>query len=288
MKLPKLQKLNIQVKLRKFTRALHKNLPTILSIGGCLGVPVTAYLSGRAAIKAKEVLDQQPDDSSFHDDFKAIAKYFIAPTITGLATMGSIVGANHMHLKRNAALSAAGAALAEYVITLRQKAEEQFGEEGLQKIDNEIIKQKYGDKLKDYPRELEDDEFFVYEPYSETLFVTTERKLNDAERILNYDFNRLMSVNINEFLILASGEPSDSPYAEYIGWDKDNEVQEELWYGWQGFDWIGWTINDADQEIGVVPTIIWNVEPLPTRVHCKEKEVIEVYGNDIEEACYPY
>lgn len=282
----KLPKVNVHIDFRKLGRILKRHLPTILTVSGCIGVPLTAFLSSKATLKAKTILDDQPEDSTFKDDFKAVAKEYIPAVVSGIATMGSIVGSNCINLKRNAALTAAGVAMAKYVMDLRQSIANQYGEETLNKIDAQNAEKKL--KGMDFPKELEDDEYVLFEPLTETIFVTSDRKLNDAERILNYDLHRLGSVSVNEFLILACGEPSDSPYGDFVGWSLENNIQCELWYGWQGFEWIDWTILDLPQDIGMIKTVHFNTEPLPFNGKCDEKSIKEIFGEGLQEAMYDY
>lgn len=290
MKLPKINVRQLRSKLPtglvKFGYSVKRNLPTILSVAGCIGVPLTAVLSSRATLKAKEILDQQPDDTTFMEDVKAVSKYYILPTITGLATMGSIVGANSINLKRNAALAASGAALAEYIVNFRNKVEEEHGKEALMDIDRKIAEEQIAKRMQDddFPKELDDDEFFVWEPYTETLFVTKKDWLQKAEIWLNKDLQRLGSVSVNEFIIAASNDLA-TPFelntlGDYIGWDKDSPIQSELWLGWNGYEWVEWNFVDTKKDFGMVKEIIFCTEPLPFYKDLDREAVTKEYGKE--------
>lgn len=91
-----------------------KNAPTILTCVGAAGVILTAVASGKAAIKAKKVLDEMPEDAETKDKVKAVAPIIVKPAFLACGTIWVIFSANKIALRRNAALVAA------YTLTSRQ------------------------------------------------------------------------------------------------------------------------------------------------------------------------
>lgn len=56
-----------------------KNAPTILTAVGAAGVVLTAMSAGKAAIKAKEKLDEMPEDTDIKEKAKVIAPIMARP-----------------------------------------------------------------------------------------------------------------------------------------------------------------------------------------------------------------
>jgi hypothetical protein len=105
------------VNLEAFTRAMKANSPTILSAAAIGGVIATTVLTVKAAMKAKEVLDMnevQPVAEGVgmqaltnRQKIELTWKFYIPPAISAAATIASIVGANRVGLRQQAALVAA-------------------------------------------------------------------------------------------------------------------------------------------------------------------------------------
>jgi hypothetical protein len=136
-----------------------KNSPTILTGLSVAGVLATVVMGGKATIKALSILDDeyaemnpsskiQPaiheltDEFTAKEMFKLTWKCYVPTAILGTITMGCIMGANSISLKRNAALaglySLSEKALKEY----QEKVVEKMGEAKHKEIKEEIIKEK--------------------------------------------------------------------------------------------------------------------------------------------------
>jgi Family of unknown function (DUF6353) len=98
----------------KVTAIAADNATTLLTAGGVVGVVATAVLTGRASIKAYQVLeDAKPvDEEPIEPLTKAqkiilVGPQFIPPVLTGSVTIAAIIMANRMNAQKAAALVAA-------------------------------------------------------------------------------------------------------------------------------------------------------------------------------------
>ena len=119
---------------RKLATEVIKKSPSILTAIGVGGTVTTAILTGKAALKARDVInahdmdeelkvetwnetpgcdDQQYDihvyyrERTLWEKTKLTWKVWIPPVIMGTATISCILGANTINMKRNIALAAA-------------------------------------------------------------------------------------------------------------------------------------------------------------------------------------
>ncbi len=92
------------------------NATTLLTAGGVVGTVATAVLTGRASVKAYQVLEAEKDkreaDQTLPELTKAnkvivVGPYFIPPVIVGTGTITAIIMANRMNAQKIAALAAA-------------------------------------------------------------------------------------------------------------------------------------------------------------------------------------
>lgn len=103
--------MNIQAIIGGAKVFLIRNNAAIMTGVGIAGVPVTAYLSGKATLKASKELEKMKYESekepTFSDKAKTVAPIFIPPVMAAVTTMGCIYGANSVNARRIAALAGA-------------------------------------------------------------------------------------------------------------------------------------------------------------------------------------
>ena len=146
---------------RKISGAICKNSPAILTACATGGVIFTAVSSGKAVIKARDIItahdmDEELKEEVFyteggHTEYHAYYRQrtlwektkltwrvFVPPVIFGSTTICCIVGANSIHTKRNLALATAYALSEESAREFKEKVREKLGEKKLDKIEHEI------------------------------------------------------------------------------------------------------------------------------------------------------
>jgi hypothetical protein len=137
------------------TNLLRQNAPALLSSTAITGVVTTAYLSGKAAVEAENVLKAHdfynPPYRYAKDRVKARAKLvwklYVPTALSGAVTIGCIVGTTRISGKRAAAAQAAFVITERAYSEYRNKVIEEYGEGKEQKIRDSIAE----DRLKKNP-----------------------------------------------------------------------------------------------------------------------------------------
>lgn len=142
---------------RKVGRAILQtrlNSPTILFVGGVVGVVATTILASHATLKVEAVLEDSKaklaeikevceDETTSYDEESyahdrvyiyartavSITKLYTPAFVVGVASIACLTQSHHLLTKRNAALTAAYAALEKGFAEYRSRVVEQFGSE---------------------------------------------------------------------------------------------------------------------------------------------------------------
>ena len=194
-------------KVVKDVRAtLAKNSPAILTGVGIAGFVGAAISVGKATPKAmmlieEKKLDLDVDELSKFEAFKTVWFCYIPAGVLTLLSIGCIMGAQSINIKRNAALATAytlsETALKEY----KDKVIETIGEKKERAVRDEIAK----DKLKANP--VNNNEVVVtkkgntlcYEPFSGRYFRSDADEIRRALNMLNEQLLKDEYVNLNDF-----------------------------------------------------------------------------------------
>ena len=131
--------------------AVSKRAPAILTGMAVGGVVLTGVLSGTATIKAGKVIAEleeatiltRSDNGKLDKDgwitvIKSCWKYYIPAGLTLTTTIACILGANHIHADRTAALATAYSLSERALKEYEQKVVEQIGANKAQKIKDDI------------------------------------------------------------------------------------------------------------------------------------------------------
>ena len=91
---------------------MRRHAPEILTALGCAGVVTTIGLAIHATPKALELLEERKQEEGVDEltpveVVKTTWKCYIPTAVTGLFSLGCVLGANSVHMQRNAALAAA-------------------------------------------------------------------------------------------------------------------------------------------------------------------------------------
>lgn len=131
---------------RQIGRYAMNHAPTALTVSACMGVGVTAILTGKATIKARELCLEMEYTSDHKPTKKELAKkaipQFIPPAIMGAATIACIIGAHKMHLQRQAAIAAAYTMVSDKYHDYRNEVVKEIGEKKENRIQDTVAQNK--------------------------------------------------------------------------------------------------------------------------------------------------
>jgi hypothetical protein len=222
--------------LQKIGGFFAKNSPTLLTGIGVAGLISTVVMAIRATPRAIQILEEEknrrsleadtPDPITKKDAIVLTWKCYIPTAVLGAATIGCIVSANSINLRRNAVLaglySLSETAIKEY----KAKVVETIGESKAHTIKDEIAK----DRVAKNP--VNDKEVIItgkgdtlcYEPLSGRYFKSDIEKIR---KIINEANRRMMNeqwVTVNEVYYELGLEHTDM--GEMLGWHVDDGLLE--------------------------------------------------------------
>ena len=202
---------------------ISRNSPAILTGLGCAGVLTTAILTGRATLRASEILKMEaPDEQlSATEIVKLTWKVFIPPVLVGASSIACIVGANTINTHRNAALAAlyslSETAFREY----KDKVVEEIGRNKELKVRDSIAQDRVttnpvGDRTIIFTG---NGEVLCYDALCDRYFKSSAEKIRQQVLELNEDLRNEMWLDLND-LYYAIGLPS-TKLGNQVGFDID-------------------------------------------------------------------
>lgn len=222
---------------KQLGRSIDRNSPSILTAIAVAGVVSTVIMAVKATPKAMLAINEAEIFKGEHDnlDFSPLTpmemaeacwKLYLPTTIMGVTTIACIVGANHISLRRNAALvsllSLAETAAKEY----QAKVVEQIGEKKEEKIRGEIAQ----DHLDKNPQNEKTiiltgkGNYLCFDDFSKRYF---RSDIEDLRRSANLFNQRLLKdgwLGINDFYDLIGLEPIE--LGDEFGWIAERSLLE--------------------------------------------------------------
>lgn len=210
-------------KLKIAGQWVEKHLPEILTGLAIAGVPITVYDTVKATIKTKEKIDElnlSDELTESHTDtidkVKATYKYWIPPMVSAVVTVGCVVGANHLHLKKETALAAIGTLYKGKYEDLEKAVRKVTGDEKFEEIEHEAAKTDIKNASQKIPNAVA-GKSVVYEPYSKQFIELSPKDFEWAELMLNKMVTQRRNVTYNEFLRILPNAKSFWG-GDQIGW----------------------------------------------------------------------
>ena len=223
-------------------KALKRASPTILSCLGAFGVVATAILAIRATPKALECIEDAKETKSPENGEKltrletiaACWQCYIPATVTGIATIWCIFGANVLNRRQQASLTSAYALLNRTYQNYQKSVKNVFGEEGHRRVLEDMAIERVSENHTIYTQGsfecttldfcVPEEEHLFYDTYSDRQFASTIGKVLQAEYHLNRMFALNGNASLNDFYkYLGLGPVTDG---DDIGWwvDPNEEI----------------------------------------------------------------
>ena len=225
--------------VKKFGGALSKSSPTILTGLGVMGLITTVSMAVKATPKALVILDNEHthrrnkdgelyayEEYDMLETIKLTWKCYIPAAVTGLLTIGCIISANRVNLKRNAALLSlyglSEAALKEY----QKKVIETIGDKKERIVRDEIHK----DRITQNP--VNDKEVILtgsgdslcYDALSGRYFKSDIEKIRQGLNKVSRDLMSEHFITLNQ--VYDELNMKSTKMGEIIGWHIDDGLIE--------------------------------------------------------------
>ena len=209
-------------------RTFIKRSPEILIGVGITGFIFAGILAVKATPKAMELLDDkrdelEKDDLTVAETVQTTWKVYIPSVATALLSSVCIIGANSVHMKRYAALSAACTMAETSLREYSDKVIETIGEKKEQEVRDAIAK----DEVEKHPvanREVMitgKGETLCYDPMSDRYFESDIEKIKKAINECNRRMLIENEISLNDLYMELGLRPVDESIGETLGWCVD-------------------------------------------------------------------
>jgi hypothetical protein len=220
--------MNFSVIFENARKTIKTNSPEILTALGVSGVITTAYLTGKAAFEAAEVLrgSDIPTDRKerIKEEIKQTWILYIPAGISGVITIGCIVGASKTNSRRTAAAVTAYSLTERAFSEYKEKVVEEFGKGKEQKIRDQIAQDRVtNDGSKKDIVVVGAGDVLCCELYTRRYFKSDMEALRKAQNDINSKIIHELYVTLDELYNLL-GLTSTSVSGN-LGWDSDKMLE---------------------------------------------------------------
>jgi hypothetical protein len=229
----------------KATKLFSDNKSGILSLIACVGVGVTAFLSAKAMPKAEKAISDFKDDNSekeltFFGKVKVAGRHFIAPIISGAATIGCILGAQKVNNETIIAMTGAAGVAAKKYDDYRKANIKVNGKEAHDRVMEELAVQHAKEsnivseslfEMTSLNSKLSKEEFLFFDDITGQYFTSSLAQVLDAINALNRNFT------------MGHPEVDVQMWCDFLGIEnkkKDNRG----WVLCDDYQWIDFDITD--------------------------------------------
>ena len=217
--------MNLRSYLKRLEQLTVDNSPTILTGLATFGVVTTAYLSGKAAVKAEYILMNDGVPETTRERLELTWKCYIPPVAAGVVTVGAIIGAQHINNRRAAAMATAFTIAERGYEQYREKVIDRLGEDKELEVRDEVAKE----RLKENP--LSDTTVIVgkggthlcYDAFSGRYFESSMETIKQAELTVGYQILHDGYASVSD-LYYELGIPPTA-ISEEVGWNTDSPLR---------------------------------------------------------------
>lgn len=216
--------MNGKTLIKESIRYLRRRTPTILAIGGAIGVVATAISAAKTAPKVVEILNEAEIDKGEKltkmEIISVAAPHYIPSILIGAASIACIFSSSALYKNQIASISGAYILLAQSYERFQSKVNELYGEDACNSARGEVVKDIYSESKPVKLRNCSDTETLLfYEEHYGKFFERTAMEVQDAEYNLNRKFATEGEVSLNDFFIfLGFGEHE---VCDALGWSQE-------------------------------------------------------------------
>jgi len=213
-------------------RVLSDNSTTILTAGGVVGTVATAVLTGRATLKAAEIIQQEKfefdpktkevlvHELSKTDQVKLVWPQYVLPVATCAFTVSSIIMANRMSAQKAAALAAAYGLSEKQFREYKDKVKEKLTPNKEQSIKDELAQDRVNQTPGSNQVIIVEGKVLCFDEATGRYFDSTMEEIKRAVNRTNEEILHHDSVNASFFYDLLGLPPTT--WSDDVGWNTDN------------------------------------------------------------------
>lgn len=211
-----------------------ENSSTILSGIGVVGTVTTAVLTGRAAFKAADLIneeytsrmEQNSEALSTKDKLILVGPQFIPPVGVGGITIASIIYANRISTSKAAAMAAAYALSDKTFSEYKEKAAERLGVTKETDLRDEIAQGRVKAMPPGQTIIIGSGEVLCFDVLTSRYFMGNMEKIKKAENEINGEILTCDGASLSRFYDEIGLQPN--AYSDTVGWDIDNRCEVQV------------------------------------------------------------
>lgn len=220
--------MNAPMILKRFSHAIVKNSPKILTGCAVSGVIGTVIFAVKATPKAQIVLEEKrreyEGEMPWYEQAKAVVPVYIPTLAMGGITIGCIIGAMAIASKRNAVLASLYSASELALKNYQQKVVETIGERKEHEVRAAMAKDEMMSNPVSHANVIETGYGgeLCYDELSGRYFYSSMDRLRRAENTVNRKIISEMWVSLNEFYSEIGLESIE--LGKDVGWNVDSMI----------------------------------------------------------------
>jgi hypothetical protein len=249
--------MNVSGLIHKAIKYTSDHSPAILTGIGAAGVLATAYLTGKATVKAVRLIDDLEqrwgNDAMLPvDKAKSVWKLYLPAASVGLCSIVCVVMANRIGDRRAAAMATMYAISERAFNEYKEKVVEKIGERKEQGYRDEIAQQRVTDNPPSNQIIIGEGSVLCMDAYTGRYFLSSMEELKSAQNAINYQVNNNFYASLSDFY-QEVGLPRTS-MSDDVGWNSDRLLELEF----------SATLSEASK-----PVLVMNFVVAPIRGYCR-------------------
>lgn len=231
----KMKKVDFKELYKKAEKVVKKNSPAILTGIGVAGMVTTVFLTGKATIKAVDLIHEKEIDESRNELTKkeiisTVWKEYIPAVITGGMSIACVIGANSVSTRRNAALATAYQITSTAFSDYKQEVIATVGEKKERLIKNKVSEKQIADHPVTDENNKEtviiagDGQQLCFDAISSRYFTSDMESIRKAENDLNKQMINENYISLNDYYSAVGLPPIAT--GNDLGWNIDDGTVE--------------------------------------------------------------
>lgn len=217
---------------KRLAKLTADNSPVIFTAIGVAGALTTAYLTGRATIKAMKVVQHEERIRELPDGpitdkqvVNLVWKLYVPPASSAVVTIACIILANRIGSRRAAALAAAYAISERGFAEYKSKVIEKLGEKKEQSVRDEIAQDRVNRNPFDRMIVVGEGQVLCYDSYTGRYFLCDMETIRRAENDINHQVTHDYYASLSDFYNKIGLPPTSM--SDDMGWNADKLLEIE-------------------------------------------------------------
>ena len=213
--------------LTRLEKLVIDNSPAILTAIGVTGVVTTAVLTGKASIKAVELIQAENEKNDVHDLYMPARERFdltwkvYAPAVgSGILTIAAIIGSNRIGTRRAAGIAAAYTLSEKMYSEYKDKVVEKLGPNKERALRDELAQDRIDRNPGGNQIIIAGTNVLCYEAYTGRYFLSSMEKLKQAQNELNVQVINNNYASLSDLYRLLDIPKTSA--SDEVGWNTDN------------------------------------------------------------------